>query len=236
MEDNQQPVAPDTMYGLEVTPVSKVSVKTKKAKPFLPLSERKPILSERILLRPFQASDLDAYHRLRCQPDVMKWTGQGRPDANIDETKKSMSLLVPPEGDAGDIYAITLRETGEFLGSVGIRYLDGALGWPELGYMILKEHWGKGYATEFLRAYLEHWWALPREETETELKVDTRTISGEAPGSLVNERLTAITGGENEGSKNVLVKLGFTLVAAYREEEEEAHLGQVGTGFVLAKP
>lgn len=225
------------MYGLEVTPVTKMPVKTRKVKFFVPLSERKPILSERILLRPFHADDdVEAYHRLRLQPDVMKWTGQGRPDANMDETKKAMSLLIPPNGDEGDIYAITLRETGEFMGTVGIRYLSGALGWPEMGYMLLKEHWGKGYATELLRAYLKHWWSLPREEVATELQVDPRTLSGETAGSVVNERLTAITGGNNDASKKVLTKLGFTLVAAYEEKEELAHLGQVGTGFVLAKP
>lgn len=224
-------------YGVPVAPVNKVSVKSTLVKPFVPMSERPDITSERLLMRPFRPSDLDAYYRLRGQNSVMQWTGQGRPDVDLDDTKAKLALLLPPEGDKGDIYAITLKETGEFLGSIGIKTLDGGLGWPEVGYMLLEEHWGRGYATEVMRAYLEHWWKLPRIEGLVDLNVDTRTLNnGDGAGSVVREQLSGITGGENVRSKHVLEKLGFKLAAAYAEEEEEAHLGFVGTGFVLEKP
>lgn len=224
-------------YGVPVQAVNKVAVKSTLVKPFIPMSQRPDITSERLLMRPFQPSDLDGYYRLRSQNSVMQWTGQGCADVDLDDTKSKLALLLPPEGDKGDIYAITLQETGDFLGSIGIKTLDGGLGWPEVGYMLLEEHWGKGYATEVMRAYLEHWWKLPRVEGLVDLNIDFRTLkSGEGVGSVVREQLSGITGGENTRSKHVLEKLGFKLAAAYAEEEEEAHLGLVGTAFVLEVP
>lgn len=47
------------------------------------------------------------------------------------------------------LWAVVLKETGEFIGDCGItlQNIDGLIV-PELGYHINKKHWRKGYATE----------------------------------------------------------------------------------------
>jgi ribosomal-protein-alanine N-acetyltransferase len=53
------------------------------------------------------------------------------------------------------IYAITLKETGELIGAVGL-VVTKRFNHAELGYWIDKDQWRKGYATEAARALLEY--------------------------------------------------------------------------------
>ncbi len=47
-----------------------------------------------------------------------------------------------------DLFAIRLKETGKLIGL--IHYFDEKEGSCEIGYGIGSEHWGRGYATEFV--------------------------------------------------------------------------------------
>jgi RimJ/RimL family protein N-acetyltransferase len=90
-------------------------------------------------------------------------------------------------------FAVERRADGVFLGRVGIQLLDpqtwepapGRAGTPELGWTLLPEHRGNGYATEAARAVLE-WYD------------GNRLISLIAPVNLrsqrVAERLGAVPG------------------------------------------
>ncbi|MGF1484020.1 MAG: GNAT family N-acetyltransferase [Opitutales bacterium] len=51
--------------------------------------------------------------------------------------------------------AITLRATAELIGSIGTS-LDLEHRRAELGYWIAPDHWNRGYATEALRALIDH--------------------------------------------------------------------------------
>lgn len=53
------------------------------------------------------------------------------------------------------VFAITLQATGELLGSIGLIF-DLAHEKAELGYWIGVPHWNKGYASEAVRAVLDH--------------------------------------------------------------------------------
>ena len=88
----------------------------------------------------------------------------------------------------------------------GCHIFDAGWGWPELGYMLRVEHWGKGYATEFVKAFVEDWKKLPR--VETQIRVDNRTASPNVDG-LVPEHLIAVTEISNARSQNILRKCGF---------------------------
>src|SRR5690606_30529073 len=48
-----------------------------------------------------------------------------------------------------------LKETGEFIGWCGLKYLADE-NQTDLGYRLLKKHWNKGYATEASRACLDY--------------------------------------------------------------------------------
>jgi RimJ/RimL family protein N-acetyltransferase len=52
-------------------------------------------------------------------------------------------------------FSVESKESGEWVGKVGPWNPEG---WPapEIGWTIMREHWGKGYATEAARASLDH--------------------------------------------------------------------------------
>ncbi|KAH8899426.1 acyl-CoA N-acyltransferase [Thozetella sp. PMI_491] len=186
-----------------------VTVKTTlPVRPFLPSAEKEHLVTERLIIRPLVQEDLAGYHSLRLQPEVMHFSSQGRADKDLAETQSRLDIFLPPKDTDTYNFALCLRETGEFIGTGGNHNFSSSLGWPEVGYMIRKEHWGKGLASEFLKAFVAAWAKLPREETE--LQVDARTVEGlQGVDGRVPEQLVAVTVITNARSQSVLRKVGF---------------------------
>lgn len=200
------------------------------------MSAREPIRSERLILRPYAPTDINDFHLLRIQPEVMKWTGQGRPDVDLEETTNCLTDRLPgsTKGESAYEFAICLAETGEMIGTGGSHMRVGELGWPVIGYMIRSEFWGKGFATELMTTFLKAYWALPREEVD--VKVEKSTIVG-SETDLQPEHITAITAPDNGASQHVLAKLGFKLARLF--EEEDTHTPGVMEllhGYAMQKP
>ncbi|KAK5636454.1 hypothetical protein RRF57_012166 [Xylaria bambusicola] len=212
-------------------PASKIKVQTTLPRhPFPPNTARSPLKTERLIIRPLTQDDLPALHALRTQPEVMVCTALGRIDADISETQAKLDPFLPP-GDA-DTYnpGICLASTGELIGLGGVFRPTSELGWPEVGYMIRKEHWGKGYATEFLRAYVRDWWGLPREKAE--VFVDGDSLEDDVgKGESVREMLCAIVEEGNMGSTRVVEKSGFRKFKAWTVKSRRA--GQEGEDITL---
>ncbi|KAL7928561.1 acyl-CoA N-acyltransferase [Trichoderma chlorosporum] len=172
----------------------------------LPLnSMRAPVTTDRLLIRALVAEDVDGLHLIRSQPEVMINTPQGRPDRDIDETRPRLGIFLPPKDEAHYNFAICLKETGEMIGIGGCHQLKSIFGWPAMGYMFRKDHWGKGFATEFTKGWLNMWNKLPREEAEIE--VDGRSFPEGQEQTM--EVMTAFTSADNIASQNVLIKSGF---------------------------
>ncbi|KAI1642078.1 acyl-CoA N-acyltransferase [Daldinia loculata] len=193
--------------------------------PLPPISQRQPIRTERLLIRPMREDDLQAYHELRLQPEAMACSRQGRPDHDIEETRSALNKFLPPHSDETFLYGVFLPSTGELIGEGGIHTLESSsCGWPEIGYRFRKEVWGQGYATEFLRALLKAWWDLPRNQTT--LRVHSTSVQ---KGSSVDavEQIHANTDLPNIGSQKVLAKLGFIQFSKYMEPDtQEDKLGE----------
>ncbi|KAM7197810.1 acyl-CoA N-acyltransferase [Naviculisporaceae sp. PSN 640] len=201
----------------------------------LPSGEaRGTIITQRLLIRPVQQSDLEAYHKLRTDPEIMKWTVQGRVDKDLEETRAKLDLFLPPNDVKMSNWAICLREgEGEMIGIGGCHiFPSSTFGWPELGYMIRREFWGGGLATEFLGAFVGYWAGLEREERI--IFVDERTLGGggekevEMEIPVVEEQILAITSEHNAKSQGVLRKNGF--------EEFTTWTGKEGDGSPVELP
>ncbi|KAI2605541.1 acyl-CoA N-acyltransferase [Hypoxylon sp. NC1633] len=193
-------------------------------------TEKKPIRTERLIMRPYAEEDLEDIYILRTQPEVMVFTAVGRGDADRDESRAYMARYLPPNDVATYNTIICLASTGEVIGTGGLTK-NNTFGWPEVGYMLKKEYWGKGFATEFLRGFLSHWWSLPRSELELEVDAQSVDGTGEAP-----EIVTAVIDADNLASRRVLEKLGFREIKRWSEaDSREGYPGDVSLiGFSLS--
>ena len=107
------------------------------------------LTTERLLLRPFAASDLDRLHAVMTTPEVRR--SLHVPDdfsrGNAWGTLTSFAGLWALKG-LGQ-WALEERESGRFVGRAGL-YWRPEDDWPgvEVGWMLDPEVWGRGYATE----------------------------------------------------------------------------------------
>jgi RimJ/RimL family protein N-acetyltransferase len=115
-----------------------------------------PIIpTERLVLRPFKASDLDAFAEMNADPEVVMFLGNGQP-VDRQESWKIMAWLLGHWQLRGfGSWAVEERETKRFVGRVGLFYPEG---WPgiEISYVLARSAWGKGYATEGARTTMSH--------------------------------------------------------------------------------
>jgi RimJ/RimL family protein N-acetyltransferase len=111
-----------------------------------------PIVStERLVLRAFDASDLDPFAKMNADPQVVAFLGNGQP-VDRQESWKIMAWLLGHWQLRGfGPWAVEEKETRRFVGRVGLFYPEG---WPgiEISYVLARSAWGKGYATEGARA------------------------------------------------------------------------------------
>lgn len=199
------------------TPLEWMTVQTTLPRtPFPSYEVRQQFQSDRLQLRGLYETDLEFLVKLRSQPEVMKWTGQGCPDENLAATRRSLATMLPPNDVSMFNFAICAKTTGEFIGIGGCHKMNGELGWPVLGYMFRSEHWGQGYATEFVTCFLNAWWQLPR--IETELQVDQATVDYISSGRA-RECLIAVTTEDNTASQHVLRKCALKIVKSWTEPD-----------------
>ena len=113
--------------------------------------------TERLFLRQWRASDLDAYATMLADPDVSRFLGDGSP-ADRHLAWRGMTSYAGAWALQGfGHWAVELAATGEFIGRVGPWYPEG---WPalEIGWAIDPRHQGRGYATEAGRVALDCAW------------------------------------------------------------------------------
>lgn len=141
--------------------------------------------SERLGLRRFRLEDLDNLLKLDADPEVMSGiTGAPRTRA---QTEASLArILAQCELTPGyGVWAAEERASGGFVGNFLLRPMhDGEI---ELGFRIVRDRWGRGYATEGGRLLLEY-----------------------ALHTLRVPRVVALARSDNLRSLGTLAKLGFT--------------------------
>ncbi|SPO02124.1 uncharacterized protein DNG_04797 [Cephalotrichum gorgonifer] len=204
---------------MEPTELRYTTVKsTLPALPYPPHDSREHITTERLVLRPMAESDLEEFYILRSDAAAMAFTSYGKVDEDIEASRKILAGYLPPHDRDTYVLAICERETGRMVGFGGNLARTHDDGWPVVGYAFVSGAWGKGYATEFLRAFMGVWWGLEREVTEVRAEVGSLggcQVEGEAAsreGDTVEELMVGITMTGNIGSARVLEKVGFKKV------------------------
>ncbi|HEV2826385.1 MAG TPA: GNAT family N-acetyltransferase [Pyrinomonadaceae bacterium] len=111
--------------------------------------------TERLILRMFREDDFEQYASICSDPEVMRYLGEGK-TLNRGEAWRQMAMIVGHWQLRGyGIWAVEARETGKLLGRIGFFNPEG---WPgfELGWVLGKAYWGRGYATEGARRALTY--------------------------------------------------------------------------------
>ncbi|MGN7471248.1 GNAT family N-acetyltransferase [Brevibacillus sp. SAFN-007a] len=153
--------------------------------------------TERLLLRPMQPADAPALFTFWSDPNVSK-------HMNIEamtRTKQAEDMISLINDlcakDQACRWSIVLKDSGETIGSCGFNSFDFDHGRTEIGYELGYPYWGKGYATEAVRA-----------------------VIGYGFFQLGLNRVEAKVEPENSGSIRVLRKLGFAEEGLLRQYEK----------------
>ena len=116
------------------------------------------IRTERLLLRRARMSDLDAIHSALSDPEAMRfWSSL--PHQTRKESETWLRSMVDADLAISDDFIV--EHDGRVIGKLGCWRL------PEVGFLLVRNVWGQGFASEALRAYLDRRRAIgePREIT-----------------------------------------------------------------------
>ncbi len=151
------------------------------------------IETERLALREWTVDDADALFRITSDPDVMRYIRDGRPLTDMAPVREWLDTLAACYREHGyGRWAVLEKDGGRVVGSYGFWPMpdDGEI---DFGYMLSRDCWGKGYATEVGRATLRHGF-----------------------GRLGFDEVVAKVVPENAASCRVLEKAGYVLEARLR--------------------
>jgi [ribosomal protein S5]-alanine N-acetyltransferase len=157
--------------------------------------------TDRLFMRPLELSDAGDMFAMDNNPNVHKYLWQN-PTQDIEETKKIIGHIhAQYEKNNIGRFATILKETGEFIGWTGIKYIDdhvenGNTNFYDYGYRLNEKFWGKGYATEASYAWLDYGF------NEMDIQI-----------------MNAYAHRENGASNYILKKIGMDLIEGYLDKD-----------------
>ena len=152
--------------------------------------------TDRLFLRRMTNADVEYVFTMRSDKDVMRFIRSA--ETSRSATESWIDLISSRwETDKIGFCAVIEKSSKRFAGWCGLwRLME--TGEIEVGYALLKEFWGKGFAVEASEAFLDYGFE--------ELKV---------------EKIVAVTAPDNQNSRRVMEKLGMTFdgIGHYYERE-----------------
>ncbi len=157
--------------------------------------ERFRITTERLVIRPWRASDRDAFRALATDPRVMRFVAGGRPwsEPRISAFFARQAAHLRQRGFC--LGALELAAEGRVIGLSGLQPL-GTTPDVEVGWWLAPDCWGRGLATEAGRGAIRHGF-------------DSAGLA----------RLTAIAHPDNRASLAVMERLGLRFERRARGHE-----------------
>ena len=155
-----------------------------------------PLVTERLVLRPFTRGDVDAVHAYRRREDVARYLFDvplSREECALAIQQRIGQVTLEAEGDKV-VLAVDLATNGALIGEVSLiwRSVDARQG--EVGWIFDPEYQGQGYATEAANAMLD---------------------LGFGPGDM--HRISARCDVRNQASWRLMERIGMRREAHFRE-------------------
>ena len=153
-----------------------------------------PILeTKRLTLRKIKLEDAEAMYQYASKDDVTKhvlWDSH----RSIETTKQFVQMMIDKYEEGNFAWAIMLKETKEFIGTIDFVTYNEAEKIAEIGYALSDRHWGKGYVSEATKALLDFGF-----------------------NELQLVRIQARCFADNIGSERVMQKVGMTYEGTMRK-------------------
>ena len=117
------------------------------------------IKTERLVIREWQLSDLDAFYKYASVPGVGECAGWKHHE-NKEESLERLNKFIKEK----HVFAIAEKETNTVIGSLGVEFygqedklteFDGYKG-REIGFVLNKDYWGRGIMTEAVKALIDY--------------------------------------------------------------------------------
>lgn len=150
----------------------------------------------RLIVRFYNNDDSDNFFLLNGDEEVMRYI---RPAKTRDESDQFLQEVIHQYSERAGMgrFAVNEKDTGIFVGSFALLPVEGE-DKCHLGYALLPDHWGKGYATELAREGLNYFFT-----------------NGSYP------EIYGYTETANKESQKVLLKAGFTFDSIKEEKGKE---------------
>jgi ribosomal-protein-alanine N-acetyltransferase len=149
------------------------------------------LTTERLSLRPFRPEDREAVHAYAADPAVVEFMEYGpNTEAQTDEFMAEALVALPGKW----LRALVRHSDGAVIGAAQLTVQSDLHHRAEMGYVLARSAWGRGYATEAAAAILDF---------------------GLTDAAL--HRIVATTDPANAGSVRVLEKIGMRREGVMRE-------------------
>jgi ribosomal-protein-alanine N-acetyltransferase len=147
-----------------------------------------PVDTGRLRIRSLEDDDAERLFAIYGDAETMRYVGRaGRPVVDLEATRRSIEAIRRHARHHGfGLWGVDEREGEPLVGVAGLAFVEGHGPDVEAAYILRRDRWGHGYATEALRAILE--------------------IGHEQLGV---ERIVALAYVENDASRRVMEKAGM---------------------------
>jgi len=155
------------------------------------------IKTERLIIRDHIQEDLIGLHTLLSDPEGMYYL-QDLKSNTLEDSKANLKVSMDESISLKRekyFFAIILKDSNQYVGEIGVTQLMNCkLGRKfELGYFIMKKHWGKGLVTEAAHAVVNYCFE-----------------------HLNTMKIVVGCNKDNVGSENIIIKLGMIKEADFK--------------------
>lgn len=154
--------------------------------------------TKRLRVRQYASTDADLFFSLNGDDEIMRYIRPAKSRIDSDHFFREV-LKSYKDFPLFGRWAVEELNTGRFVGSFAIIPVIG-MKEMQLGYSLLKQDWGRGFATELTKGGIEYFFR-----------------------ATDSEHLYGITEAPNIASQHVLLKAGFRFEKSYTENGKELY-------------